>query len=797
MAKRTSAYGLNNPLQDVFPAPVISNRAPKSTDTNYEIGQQWVYTTTGQVYSLGSVVAGASSWTVLGPGSSDVDTITGDTGGPLSPSGGNISILGGSGITVAGAGSTLTINRDAESGFPITPYVVGPVGVAGFQTIQSAIDAANTDGGGVVFIQPGTYTENLTLYDEIVLWGTSEQTTIINGSHTPPTSGVLNIFRLSFVGNTSILTSAAAGTTAIIMEDCSINVTNGWAFDLLNWTGSIGLFDIGPAGTNDGAIRNTGGALVLIFSEGLGNGTGNSMQLSGTTIMTTSNFGCPITCVTGASLSSVYGCRFDHTITFSNDSSATFFNCSFNTGATAAIAMDSSGNVALNACAINSSNNPAISGTGAGTLSLNGVDFASNASLASTLTISGGTSMAGTFSTETLAAHLSISGTTITAAGSDANISITATPKGTGDFVVTVGDIQDTAGDIIATRSSAGADVTVEATNSDNTNAASRAGFEAAVGGTSAGDPYVNFLISGGQAFTMGIDNSTANDDFVISDNATLGTNNRVSIDGTSGVVTLGSGLTVTGTTLINNSNNANSSINTGTSTGTVGIGNSLAGAVTVTSSSTIGLVGTTEVNASNNANTSINTGTSTGTVSIGNALAGAITADTAAGISLDGATASNFTVTGASADLTLSSAGGSVNVTATEAVSDAIVINASDAAGGVQLRAGTAGTQVFGNLLLSNVATQIQMNGGAVTDFIGQATLATGTVTVANTNIAAGDRVFLTRSSLNGSTALGELVSVITPATNFVISSVSVADGTTVIAGDASIVDYVIVRQF
>lgn len=81
--------------------------------------------------------------------------------------------------------------------------------------------------------------------------------------------------------------------------------------------------------------------------------------------------------------------------------------------------------------------------------------------------------------------------------------------------------------------------------------------------------------------------------------------------------------------------------------------------------------------------------------VTIGNASAGAITVDTAAGISLDAATASNFTVTGASADLTLSSSGGSVNITATEAAADAIVMNASDGAGGVQIQAGTGGILV------------------------------------------------------------------------------------------------------
>ena len=42
MAKRTKSYGLNNPLQAVFPVPVISQREPNGNDTNYEIGQTWI-----------------------------------------------------------------------------------------------------------------------------------------------------------------------------------------------------------------------------------------------------------------------------------------------------------------------------------------------------------------------------------------------------------------------------------------------------------------------------------------------------------------------------------------------------------------------------------------------------------------------------------------------------------------------------------------------------------------------------------------------------------------------------------
>lgn len=101
------------------------------------------------------------------------------------------------------------------------------------------------------------------------------------------------------------------------------------------------------------------------------------------------------------------------------------------------------------------------------------------------------------------------------------------------------------------------------------------------------------------------------------------------------------------------------------------------------------------------------------------------------------------------------------------------------------------------GDLIMSAVATKLQMNGGAATDFIGQATLTSGTVTVANTNIAANDRIFLTRADPNSSTALGSLsVTALTASTSFVITALDPADGSTTITGDTSIVNYFIVRQ-
>lgn len=119
----------------------------------------------------------------------------------------------------------------------------------------------------------------------------------------------------------------------------------------------------------------------------------------------------------------------------------------------------------------------------------------------------------------------------------------------------------------------------------------------------------------------------------------------------------------------------------------------------TLTTSSTVAMTGGTfSVGADNAANAiTLGSGTTARTITIGgstgahvlvlgNANAGAITLDTAAGISLDAATASNFSVSGAAADLTLASSAGSVNITAGEDAANAIVLTAS--AGGIDILA-------------------------------------------------------------------------------------------------------------
>lgn len=89
---------------------------------------------------------------------------------------------------------------------------------------------------------------------------------------------------------------------------------------------------------------------------------------------------------------------------------------------------------------------------------------------------------------------------------------------------------------------------------------------------------------------------------------------------------------------------------------------------------------------------------------------------------------------------------------------------------------------------------TRFQVDGGAVTDSIGTATLALGTATVLNTNIAAGDRIFPAHEAINASTGIGTLHYTISAGVSFTITSLDATGATE--TGDLSTISYLIVRQ-
>lgn len=294
----------------------------------------------------------------------------------------------GSGVSIVNAAGSITISAAAGEA-SISKYIVDADGSGDYTTIQAALDAADTAGiDATVYIRPGSYTENLTLYDGIDLVGKNTNTTII-GVHTPPASGEVQFFSLSLQSAIDIFTSAAAGTTNITLRECIVNCTNGYTFDLLNWTGNLEIYDSLDTSTTNGVLTNTGGCALLVWNSDIGQGA-TSLSLQDGDLEIYGGFvGCPIS-ITGSTNANIQnGSSLEETTTTAGTSTLNIYNSAIEVGASAAITHNSSGVVNLSDLTINSTNNPAIAGTGAGAINVASVSFLNNAAFAGTLTVTG------------------------------------------------------------------------------------------------------------------------------------------------------------------------------------------------------------------------------------------------------------------------------------------------------------------------------------------------------------------------------------------------------------------------
>jgi hypothetical protein len=386
--------------------PVIETRDPTSADAGYPVGKRWINKSNN------------SEWVMTSKNS-----------------------FGG---TVQADWEQTTVDGQA----PLSKYIVAADGSADYTTIQAAINAAQVAGTpATVYVRPGTYTENLTLYSTINVAGSIDGNTTIIGVHTPPASGEFQFQDLTLTSATHIFSSAVAGTAVVFIEECFINVTNGYVFNLPNWTGQILANSCGTGSTNDGGVNNTGGALVYFTNANIGAGTGQTFTYSGSGASLTLeqvNIGCPMTLGSGVTANIRSGSNLFGTVTTTGTAIVALANSLMSTGATAAISHGSSGAFSVSNVTINSSANPCVAGAGAGALTLADVTFLNNAALAGTLTlgtaarlttsgnltlIAAGSKMIRTSVATTTTAGANSTGT-VTLVGGTATVSTTAVATG-------------------------------------------------------------------------------------------------------------------------------------------------------------------------------------------------------------------------------------------------------------------------------------------------------------------------------------------------------------------------------
>lgn len=141
----TAGQTANNPL------PVSSTRNPTTSDViapdgaPYNVGRVWVNTTTSAIYEY----AGQGIWVALSTGATGpVSTLTGGTGGALTPTAGNINLLGTANqITSTGSGSTIT--------FSLPAALTAPGSVTATTTLTATLGNITATNGNVVLSTAG------------------------------------------------------------------------------------------------------------------------------------------------------------------------------------------------------------------------------------------------------------------------------------------------------------------------------------------------------------------------------------------------------------------------------------------------------------------------------------------------------------------------------------------------------------------------------------------------------------------------------------------------------------------
>lgn len=158
------AYGQNMPLADVFPFPLFKNRAPGAKDKNYLIGQVWVYktsTTTRTSYQFGGLnPSKVPIWMQTSSSTGDLSTLTGTSGGAISPVASNITFAAGTGmLSIVGTAGTLTFNVNFAAPPALgsgTPAAVSSTilthGKENYTTLASTTSAGALSAGSVALV---------------------------------------------------------------------------------------------------------------------------------------------------------------------------------------------------------------------------------------------------------------------------------------------------------------------------------------------------------------------------------------------------------------------------------------------------------------------------------------------------------------------------------------------------------------------------------------------------------------------------------------------------------------------
>jgi hypothetical protein len=220
LAKRALKYTGVRPAN---PPNVQLAKINPTTQNDFVDGDIWLNTVLFTAFMWS-----ANTWIALGSGTTGaIVTLTASSGGPLSPSAGNINILGTANqITTAGSGSTITLTLPSA--------IIAPGSIASTTTITAGTGLTVTTGNAVVSAGNisttlGSISSHTTLSAGTTITATLGAITATNGNLVLGTAG--NKVVIATGSNASVGTSAAmSGTPGVVTVATTASSTTALIF---------------------------------------------------------------------------------------------------------------------------------------------------------------------------------------------------------------------------------------------------------------------------------------------------------------------------------------------------------------------------------------------------------------------------------------------------------------------------------------------------------------------------------------------------------------------------------------
>lgn len=234
-----------------------------ATNGQIPIGSTGFDPVLGTITSIGGTITvtnGAGTINIESSATADVQTLTGNTGGPISPAGGTINTIGTGSITISGAGNTLTTQL---TGLTNHSVLVG----AGTATITKVAPAATS---GVPLISQGAASDPAFGTAVVAGGGTGATSFNINGVVVSNTTTTGALASLTLANGQLVIGSTGATPVASTLTSSGGTITITPGAGTLNLDlagGSIGIDSFSPDSGTDPVVPTAAG-LVNVKGSG-------------------------------------------------------------------------------------------------------------------------------------------------------------------------------------------------------------------------------------------------------------------------------------------------------------------------------------------------------------------------------------------------------------------------------------------------------------------------------------------------------------------------------------------------